>query len=38
MKKILLTLVFCMLLTSSTVFAGSVNVQLNGKNIDFTDE
>ena len=38
MKKILLTLVFGMLLISSTVFAGSVNVQLNGKNIDFTDE
>ncbi len=38
MKKILLTLVLGMFLISSTVFAGSVNVQLNGKNIDFTDE
>lgn len=38
MKKILLTLVLGMVLISSTVFAGSVNVQLNGKNIDFTDE
>ena len=37
MKKILLMLVVCVLCISSTVLAGNVNVQLNGKNIDFTD-
>lgn len=37
MKKILLMLVVCVLCISSTVLAGNVNVQLNGKNVDFTD-
>ena len=37
MKKILLTLV-CVMCISSTVFAANVNVQLNGKIVDFTDE
>lgn len=37
MKNILLMLVVCVLCISSTVLAGNVNVQLNGKNIDFTD-
>lgn len=38
MKKILLMLTLVMIIISSTVFAGNVNVQLNGKNVDFTDE
>lgn len=38
MKKILLMLVVCILCLSGTIFAGNVNVQLNGKNIDFTDD
>ena len=38
MKKILLMLVVCVLCISSSVLAGNVNVQLNGKNIDFTDD
>lgn len=36
MKKILVLLILCLTFVSST-YAANVNVQINGKNIDFTD-